>query len=420
MRNPQKSLPVIIIISLLSVCFSGWIIIRQLPKVKQAKNESSYDTTQVRRMDLSEKIDATGDVVTEKNASMYPPYSTTVKEIRVKPGDTVHKGDILLVLQLKDADLINYAATWKSSLDQAQDNLTVAQRALERQQTLYKIQGTTIDELESAQKAVKEYQSQITEYKLKLASLTKNGVDDQNNVLIRAPYDSEISWINVKLEEAVTTTNELLTLGGASALQVEANIDQGDISQIVEGQPASITANDENRTIIPGVVTSFGSTGTTSSNVVTFPVMITPSKMKKPDFVNQNGKATSGFQKSPQPKNKDSEKMAQQNLGQLLKSGMTVDVSIMINCHPNVLAIPIRAVTEVDGQTIVRVLNQGKYVTKKVQLGFKNEKFAEVLAGLAEGDLVAILKNKSPYSGGSPNSTKSGGNLGGQMGPPPM
>ncbi|TCL68579.1 multidrug efflux pump subunit AcrA (membrane-fusion protein) [Hydrogenispora ethanolica] len=417
MKKMKQKLIILGIVILAGLAI-GWLVIHQRQQAAQARVAAEFDVAEVRRMDLSEKVDATGDVVTEKNAAIYSPYSATVKQILAKPGDSVRQGDVLLILQLKDADLINYSAGWKSSLEQAQENLTIAQKALKRQQILYKIQGTTIDDLESAQTKVQQYQAQVAEYRLKLASLTKNGVNNNNEIIIKAPFDAEVSWIDVKLEETVATTDELLTLGGASAIRVEAAVDQGDINQIRVGQQASISANDQDRTLIPGAVTSFGSTGTTSSNVVTFPVVIKPTTTGSAASPAQQDRLNPGGQNGKKPQN--SSKLAERNLANLLKSGMTVDVTIMVDPHPNVLAIPARAVLEEDGQTTVKVLKQGKYLSQKVQLGYRGTDYMEVLSGLREGEQVAVAKLQSSGQTSQSKQTRQGGMMGGPGGPPPM
>jgi HlyD family secretion protein len=419
MKSKRNKIPVIAGVVLVIILAIVGFAFNQNRKAGQAKNTAKYDIVQAKRMDLSEKVDATGDIITEKNGSLYSPYSATVWQILAKPGDVVHKGDLLLVLQMKDADLINYAAGYKSSLEQAKNNLLVAQNALIRQQALYKIQGTTIGELENAQKAVQQYQAQVSEYTLKVQSLTKNGVDQDNNILIKAPFDAEVSWINVKEAQSVSITDELLTLGGASAIRVEADVDQGDISQIKEGQRALITANDENRSVIPGVVTSFGSTGTTNSSVVTFPVVIKPLGAGSPGIngigrenLNTQNKRSqyrsnnAGKIRGPQQERTGFMNRPAQNIGKLLKTGMTVDVTIMVDSHPSVLAIPLRSVTQINGQSVVKVLKQGKYVTQKVKLGFTADKYVEVLSGLAEGDQVAVPQAQFMNNGMNPSNSR--------------
>ncbi len=461
MRNPKQKLIILAIVVLVGLAV-GWLVVRQRQKAVLDEQANMFNSIEVRRMDLSDKIDATGNVVTEKNAAIYSPYSATVKQILVKPGDSVHKGDLLLVLQLKDADLINYSSSWKSSLEQSQENLKIAQKALERQQILYKIQGTTIDDLENAQSKVGQYQTEVAEYRQKLESLDKNGVDNNNNILIRAPFDAEVSWINVKLEGTVAITDELLTLGGDSAIRVEAAVDQGDINQIKIGLSAQINANDQNRTIVPGEVTSYGSTGTVTSNVVTFPVVIKPLLQNRdasspmaqeggvrsqsaPDGLRtlrdrgigqsngftkrkRSGEDLTGFGNQPAPDRLRASqgalggndarqpggltmKQSGANLNGLLKAGMTVDVTIMVNSHPNVLAIPARAITEQNGVSVVKVFKDGKFVSRKVRLGFKNADHVEVLSGLSEGELVAVPKLQLPDQNraNGPNMFRPGG-----------
>ena len=108
-----------------------------------------------------------------------------------------------------------------------------------------------------------------------------------------------------------------------------------------------------------------------------------------------------------------------QNVGKLLKKGMTVDVTIMVDSHPNVLAVPLRAVTQINGQSVVKVLKQGKYITKKVKLGFTADRYVEILSGLSEGDQVAVPQTQFMNNGANqPNNRRNSGGIriGGPMG----
>ncbi len=418
MPNLKKKTIVTLVILVIALT-GGGLAIRQMQQAAKVKSAAVLETAAVRRMDLSETIDATGEVTTEKNASIYSPYSATVKEILVKPGASVHKGDVLLVLQLKDTDLINYSSTWRSALDQARLKLNIAQQALKRQEILYKVQGTTIDDLESAQSLVKQYQEEVKDYELKLATLAKNGVDHRNNILIKAPFDADISWIDVKLEEAVTTSSELLTFGGNSVIRVQAAVDQGDIDQIRIGLSAQITANDQNRTLIPGVVASFGGTGTTSSNVVTFPVVIKPTSGKSPT---QPSRSPNPPGAGNPPPDRATAPQSQAML-RLLKTGMSVDVTITVSDHANVLAVPLQAVKLRDGAATVQVVTEGKLVARQVKLGYRNTDYAEVLSGLRQGEQVAVVKTADGAAATAATKTKTNrGTVGGgpMGGPPPM
>lgn len=441
MRDMKKSVVVSVIVLGIGLIVGGSIYYHR-QQAASSKRAVALDTVDVRRMDLSEKIEASGTVVMESSPTLTPPYSAIVKKILVKPGDYVRKGDVMFILQVDDNELQERWAGWKSSLSQSRLNLETAKRALERQEILYRVQGTTIDELESAQSKVRQYEEQCREYELKLASLTQSGVvlsEDQSwDIHVRAPFDAMVSWVNVKLEQSVTTSTELIEFGGDEHLLIEVGVDQGDINQIKKGLPVLISANDKDRTMIPGKVISFGSTGTENSNVVTFPVHIKPIFTSKTDELGQatsekakpgrsfslkqsGDQAKAGTNPVRMPRNpQNREKVDSDSLKNLLKIGMSVDVTIIIENHPDVLAIPRKAVTEENGKATVKVLVDGKPEIRQVQLGYKGSKYVEVISGLNEGDKVVLpgenaLRNDLNRSGTMRNRNRMM-----MMGPPPM
>lgn len=438
----KKTVLVLVIVLVIALIVGGGIYYHRQQTIS-AKRAESLDTVEVRRMNLSEKIEASGKVVMESSPTVTSPYSAIVKQILVKPGESVRKGDIMFILQVEDNELQERWAGWKSSLSQSQLNLATAKRALERQEVLYKIQGTTIDELENAQSKVRQYEEQCREYQLKLASLTQSGVvlsaNQSWDIQIRAPFDAMVSWVNVKLEQTVTPSTELIVLGGDEHLLIEVQVDQGDINQIKEGLPVIISANDKDRTMIPGRVIAFGSTGSETSNVITFPVHIKPvgftaetgvpkqtaeknSENTRPrrEFPSKRGgdREKTGTRPARVPRNRSNEGTQQTNsLKNLLKIGMSVDVTIMVEEHSDVLAVPRKAVAENDGKAIVKVVVDGKPELRQVQLGYKGTAFVEVVSGLNEGDKVVVPEGSArPNSGDRSFRDRRGGMMGG----PPM
>jgi Cu(I)/Ag(I) efflux system membrane fusion protein len=56
---------------------------------------------------------------------------------------------------------------------------------------------------------------------------------------------------------------------------------------------------------------------------------------------------------------------------------------------PETLAVPLESLSEDSGETRVFVELQGRYEPRALKLGLRGERFAEVAAGLKEGDTVA-------------------------------
>jgi HlyD family secretion protein len=73
-----------------------------------------------------------------------------------------------------------------------------------------------------------------------------------------------------------------------------------------------------------------------------------------------------------------------------LKPGMTGEVKIMIQTLPNVLMVPVQAVTERDGKHYAYVVDRLGAERREVKIGEANEQHVQITEGLAEGEQVAL------------------------------
>ena len=73
-----------------------------------------------------------------------------------------------------------------------------------------------------------------------------------------------------------------------------------------------------------------------------------------------------------------------------LKPGMTAEVRIHIQTLPNVLMVPVQAVTEFEGKPVCYVHNGRGLERKTVSVGESNDQFIRVLDGVNEGEEVAL------------------------------
>jgi RND family efflux transporter MFP subunit len=78
-----------------------------------------------------------------------------------------------------------------------------------------------------------------------------------------------------------------------------------------------------------------------------------------------------------------------------LRSGMSADVTVSTDAHPNALSVPTRAVLEKDGKKIVRVLVNDAIVEKEVTVGLRADGgVTEILSGLAQGETIVVSIKK--------------------------
>ena len=155
-----------------------------------------------------------GNVEVERNSLIYPEMMGEIKEIRVKEGDKVGKGDVLMIL---NADVL------QRSYDEAQTRHDLAKTIFERQGKLWEQKiGSEIQYLEakanyeSAKKSLDTMKTQIA------------------NATIRAPYSGIVDEVMPKLGEMAAPQAPVLRI---------INLDQIYIkSDISESRPAFIMA----------------------------------------------------------------------------------------------------------------------------------------------------------------------------------
>ncbi len=73
---------------------------------------------------------------------------------------------------------------------------------------------------------------------------------------------------------------------------------------------------------------------------------------------------------------------------QRVRPGMTATVSIFVGRSENALVVPIEAVYAEEGRAMVEVMRDGRPQPVAVELGIVSSRYAEILEGLGEGDVV--------------------------------
>ena len=73
-----------------------------------------------------------------------------------------------------------------------------------------------------------------------------------------------------------------------------------------------------------------------------------------------------------------------------LLPGMTISCEIIVEQIADTLSVPLEAVFQREGKAVVFVYDGGDFVHHEVNLGQENDNFALVIAGLKEGDRVAL------------------------------
>ena len=156
------------------------------------------------------------------------PQSGVISAVKVKPGDRVKKGDLLVeqdvrleVIKLKSAEL---EANSTARVDEAVANLDLKKKALERKEGMFKNNAYSIAELEEARLEVIDAEARLKISHLELAK-AKMEVDGQKQKIdmmrLPAPFDGIIEAVDASVGEVNDPTKPVCSIVQITPLWVE-------------------------------------------------------------------------------------------------------------------------------------------------------------------------------------------------------
>jgi len=179
-------------------------------------------------------LTATGYLVASRTAKITPKISGKVVKLNIDTGMNVHKGDVIAVLE---------STNLKAQLDEAQASLNEAEREYARQSAMYR-QGVTskalLDNAEATLKAARAREDQVQ--------------INMGDMVIRAPFDGTIAAKSTEVGEVISSVmmgqvagtlpaGAICTIVDLKTIEVEADVNESNIAQIREGQPAEVTVD---------------------------------------------------------------------------------------------------------------------------------------------------------------------------------
>ena len=256
-----------IIIGILAAALIIWSVFR--PTGKESVN---LETANVQRIDISSSVTATGTVEPVTKVEVGTQVSGIISKLYVDYNDVVKAGQVIA-----EMDKVNLQA----ELSAANAQLATAKTEYEYQQKEYNRMKTLHDkglisdsEFDQAQY---QYQSSKNAYSQTQASYTKVK-RNLSYATITSPIDGVV--ISKSVEEGQTvaagfSTPTLFTIAkDLTDMQVIANVDEADIGQVKEGQRVTYTVAAYPDDVFEGKVKQVRLQPTTTSNVVTYEVVI--------------------------------------------------------------------------------------------------------------------------------------------------
>lgn len=341
-----------------------------------------YKTQKIETGDIMESITASGTINPLSTVSVGSQVSGRIAEIYVDYNSVVKKGQLLALIDQENAKATVQQREAALEIAKAQvaveeNNIKYYKKALNRISKLNASKYSTEKDLEAAERDYDNSVAQLAleQAQVKQAQASLNSAQTELSYTeIKAPVDGIVISKAVEVGQTVAAsfeTPELFSVAeDLTKMQIEASVVEADIAKVKEGQNVRFTVDSYSDDYFYGIVTQVRNEATTTSNVVTYTVVI-------------------GID----------------NTDMKLKPGMTANVEIITAEEKDVILVPNQALRFYidDSDNAKRYKDRGVWIMKNgkpervvVKIGISDEDNTQILEGnIKLGDEVIIGKELS-------------------------
>lgn len=293
------------------------------------------------------KLTLHGSIEAKNSAIISAKNGGRVQQVWVEDGQLVQSGQELI--QLENVELLNSVQKSQQSVQSAQAAYDNAQADYNRTTLLYNKGGISKQDLDSAQKIIRQAQSELLSAYASLESSEKQYQD----AIIISPVTGRVAGKTVTTGQVVGSGVQLMTVEEMGQVYAVVNVEQKEMGRIQAGLDADITVDAFPDKVFKGKVE------------VINPVADTSNRMYKVKIKIQNDESN-------------------------LKPGMFVQVNIAMGGETSVLAVPRSAVFQKQGLYYVFAAEGEKAVRKPVEVGEILGDKIEIKSGITENEVIVI------------------------------
>jgi HlyD family secretion protein len=232
----------------------------------------TVQTVKLTKQDVTTSVTATGTVEPVDTVQVGTQVSGLIRNIYVDYNSQVKKGQLLA--EIDKTNLQESVNDAQAQYNSALNELNYQQQNFQRQNNMFKSGVISRADYEQASYQVKNAQQSVNQKKTVLAQSRTN----LSYANIYAPIDGIILSKEVQEGQTVAasmTTPTLFTIAkDITKMQVQANVDEADIGNVQVAQRVTFTVDAYPETEFNGTVREIRLSPKTSSNVVTYTVLI--------------------------------------------------------------------------------------------------------------------------------------------------
>lgn len=359
----KKKLKLVVLTILAVSLFTGCTSIFKKDK-QEEKAKEDYIPVEVEKVFLGEiydEISFGGRFSSLKDGVVLPSIPGVVKDIAVKPGDKVSKGDLLFTLENEEIE--SQANKTKDVLS----DLKAEQSNLEKMSTENSSMELPpgVDSIE----AQKEMEANKEEMDMKVGELekaNKESEDALDKLNVVSPVDGVVSFINIKEGGFATNNDFSMIVSDLDNTYIGVDITDKSLNKIQTGDKVFIDIPSLSKEDIKGVIDSISLSPDPKTGLYPVKVVL-------------NDEEEEGLE---------------------IRPGMVGKVKMRIDRKEGVLVLDSDTVVDKDGEKIVYLIKDGKAVERKVKIGLDTGEKVEIVKGLKKGEKV-IVKGQDFLSNGS-------------------
>jgi len=419
----------IILIVTVVVALIVLVVLKKQGAIGEEKT-TKVSVEEVQLRTIIETVTANGKIQPEKDIKVSPFISGEIVELTVKEGDQVKQGQLLAKIDPEqyqsaydrsEASLNSQKASVanaKAGVAQANAEFIQSQLDYDRNEKLWKNQVISDADFEKIKANYTVSESRLTaskqslksaEYQVKSSQASlREAKENLTRTAVFAPQDGTVSLLKVEKGERVqgasqfSAGTELMRIANLNNMEVHVEVNENDIVRVSINDTCIIEVDaylkEKFKGIITEIATSANTQGTSADQVTNFDVKILMLSSSYSNLVEGKPEGYSPF-----------------------RPGMSASVDIQTEVKRDIPCIAISAVTtrndttgrrqnsyekrkkakenptekiEEERKEYVFLFEHNQAVMREVKTGIQDNKYIEILEGLAEGDEVII----GPYS----------------------
>ena len=324
-------------------------------------------TETVETGDVSQRVVAHGSLQPVQKVEVGSQVSGIIDELFVDFNSEVSEGEVLA--QLDPSTFRAEVSSAEAELESAEAGLELAEMNYERIRDLQERQFVSRSDLDEARSSLRQAEAQVRVRNHALERAQR----ELDRTTITAPTDGIIISRDVDVGQTVAASLSAPILFQIAAdlrqMQIHANVSEADIGRVADGQLVRFQVDAYRDREFVGEVIQVRNAPLVEDNVVHYETII-----------------------------------AVDNDERLLKPGMTAEVNVITDEVHNVVRVRNNALRarlpdnirpedpaedeEMDG--LVYIFDNGELMAKRVKTGLSDGTYTEIIAGLEEGDELAV------------------------------